>query len=399
MVINDKNNGMPLFKCELPDDFKTQGWTEMKTYPQSQRIYLQIEAKRGNCNISFHSGESYIYEKKMFQIMTQVPKHQLGTQNETGAWYAEPTSLRDDLDAVASSLVNKKLTTETYFDLSKKVEEGMRKGFKEMIDQFVDDLQFEASLSAVPIGVDIRNYLFDGGVGVYEDKGKIIASCLVRMGMEIDMLQRGSIMENITGEEFGKASDSPYVLGSTCSWSTPFIATMISDNKEDLKVFMNFIESAENSEELKNSSKQLSQQLNYNHRQQAQMSAMQNQAMWNNMFMQQEQRWNAVRNMQRSMSQDLDNWRASQAQMRAQSDMRFQTPGTQFESSDDRIQRMRHESMMGVETYERNDGSTVEYSNMADRVFENNLDNTVHFGTHNYYDDYIPEGWHEMKKK
>ena len=54
---------------------------------------------------------------------------------------------------------------------------------------------------------------------------------------------------------------------------------------------------------------------------------------------------------------------------------------------------------MGVETYERNDGSTVEYSNMADRVFENNLDNTVHFGTHNYYDDYIPEGWHEMKKK
>ena len=98
--------------------------------------------------------------------MTQVPKHQLGTQNETGAWYAEPTSLRDDLDAVASSLVNKRLSTETYFDLSQKVEEGMRKGFKEMIDQFVDDLQFEASLSAVPIGVDIRNYLFDGGIGV-----------------------------------------------------------------------------------------------------------------------------------------------------------------------------------------------------------------------------------------
>ena len=46
MIINDKNNGMPLFKCELPDDFKTQGWTEMKTYPQSQRIYLQIEAKK-----------------------------------------------------------------------------------------------------------------------------------------------------------------------------------------------------------------------------------------------------------------------------------------------------------------------------------------------------------------
>ena len=69
------------------------------------------------------------------------------------------------------------------------------------------------------------------------------------------------------------------------------------------------------------------------------------------------------------------------------------------ESSDDYIQRLRHESIMGVETYERNDGSTVEYSNYADRVFENNLDSTQHFGTHHYFDDYVPEGWHEMKKK
>lgn len=390
---------MPLIKCELPKDFKAEGYTELKNYPQNQKIYLQIEAKRGNCTICFHTGESYLYEKKMVQIMNYVPKHQLGTQNETGAWYAQPVSLEEDLDSVASSLVNKKLKAADYYNLSEKVEKGLREGFQEMLNQFADDFQFEASLSAVPIGVDIRNYLFDGGIGVYEDKGKIIASCLVRMGMEIDMLQRGGITENITGEQFGMASDNAYILGSSCSWSTPFIATMISDKKEDLKVFMNFIESAENSEELKNTTKQLSQQINYNHRQQAQMSAMQNQAMWNNMFMQQEQRWNNVRNMQRSMSQDLDNWRAGQAQMRAQSDMRFQTGGTQFETSDDRIQRMRHESIMGVETYERNDGSTVEYSNMADRVFENNLDNTVHFGTHHYYDDYIPEGWHEMKKK
>ena len=54
---------------------------------------------------------------------------------------------------------------------------------------------------------------------------------------------------------------------------------------------------------------------------------------------------------------------------------------------------------MGVDTYERNDGSTVEYSTYADRVFENNLDQTQHFGTHHYFDDYVPEGWHEMKKK
>ena len=28
---------------------------------------------------------------------------------------------------------------------------------------------------------------------------------------------------------------------------------------------------------------------------------------------------------------------------------------------------------------------------MADRVFENNLDSTQHFGTHNYYDDFVYE--------
>ena len=44
------------------------------------------------------------------------------------------------------------------------------------------------------------------------------------------------------------------------------------------------------------------------------------------------------------------------------------------------------------------DGTTVEYSNEADRVFESNLDSTAHLGTRNYYDDFVPEGWHELKK-
>ena len=82
----------------------------------------------------------------------------------------------------------------------------------------------------------------------------------------------------------------------------------------------------------------------------------------------------------------------------AENDRRFSF-NSQSESMDDRIQRWRHESMMGVETYERNDGSAVEYDSRADRVFENNLDQTQHFGTRHYYDDYVPEGWHEIKKK
>ena len=52
-----------------------------------------------------------------------------------------------------------------------------------------------------------------------------------------------------------------------------------------------------------------------------------------------------------------------------------------------------------METYERGDGTDVEFDSRADRVFENDLDPTVHFGTEHYYDDWVPDGWHELNKK
>ncbi|MBQ6125475.1 MAG: hypothetical protein IJI77_00405 [Erysipelotrichaceae bacterium] len=129
------------------------------------------------------------------------------------------------------------------------------------------------------------------------------------------------------------------------------------------------------------------------------METMQTQQMISNAWAQQQQAWAASDRLRDSIHQDLDNFHNNLNQQMAQNDMHFQTGPSYGESSDDRIQRWRHESMMGVDTYERNDGTTVEYSNYADRVFENNLDSTSHFGTHHYYDDYVPEGWHELKKK
>ncbi|MBQ9153078.1 MAG: hypothetical protein IJ130_04630 [Solobacterium sp.] len=69
------------------------------------------------------------------------------------------------------------------------------------------------------------------------------------------------------------------------------------------------------------------------------------------------------------------------------------------ETPDDRIQRWRYESMMGVNTYEREDGSTYEHSIQADRVFENNLDSNTHIGTENNFDDYVPDGWTELNRR
>jgi hypothetical protein len=70
-----------------------------------------------------------------------------------------------------------------------------------------------------------------------------------------------------------------------------------------------------------------------------------------------------------------------------------------METLDDRVQRLRHESMMGVNTYEREDGTTYEYSTQADRVFENNINQNLHFGTENYHDDYVPDMWTELNRK
>lgn len=95
----------------------------------------------------------------------------------------------------------------------------------------------------------------------------------------------------------------------------------------------------------------------------------------------------------------MDRFHADMDQRMRESDSRTTPSIHDGESLDDKIQRQRHESMMGVETYERNDGTSVEFDSRADRVFESNYDSRQHFGTEHYHGDYVPDGWHEMKKK
>ena len=75
---------------------------------------------------------------------------------------------------------------------------------------------------------DIRKYLLDGGMGVYEMPGKILAVCMSRTGVECDTLQRQGIMENLSQMPFGQAEDNMYIAASTCEWNIPFICTMIT---------------------------------------------------------------------------------------------------------------------------------------------------------------------------
>ena len=192
-----------------------------------------------------------------------------------------------------------------------------------------------------------------------------------------------------------------YIASSECEWSVPFLCFATCENKEDLGIFMNFIASLVSCDSFHQEIYELRQRVRQFQLQKAQAEAMQNRAMWNTLFSQQQQQFAAMDRFSQSIHQDLDQFHSNLFDQMKQNDSRFfnGTSGSTGESFDDRIQRMRHEATMGVDTYEREDGSTVEYSTYADRVFENNLDNTTHFGTHHYYDDYVPEGWQEMKKK
>lgn len=64
----------------------------------------------------------------------------------------------------------------------------------------------------------------------------------------------------------------------------------------------------------------------------------------------------------------------------------------------DRQVRMNHEAIMGVNTYQRTDGSTVEVSVSADRVFQSTNDPSTVVGVSGSGPDVVPFGWTELTK-
>ena len=104
MIVNDVTTGNPLLKCELPKGFETQGRMQMKQYPTNRTVHVEAYANKGNCTIAYRTGESYIYEKQ--KLRPAFSAVQQGPQNDYGAWYATPVSLKDQLDQILDDLEN-----------------------------------------------------------------------------------------------------------------------------------------------------------------------------------------------------------------------------------------------------------------------------------------------------
>jgi len=202
-------------------------------------------------------------------------------------------------------------------------------------------------------------------------------------------------------------------MSETLNWSCPVMYWMTfpkEKTQEALNVFSSFIQTFDFSSQLR----AIREQDKMQGIQEAHRNSYQHEQMLQQMQAQQDARWAAVERNAQRMSADLDEFRQNNWNQMQENDARraayfsqsspgygsgSSNMGFSDESADDRIQRLRHESMMGVNTYEREDGSEVEFSTQADRVFEQNLDSLNHVGTEHYLDDYVPDGWTELDRK
>ena len=398
MIIRDNTTGMGLFSCSLNDRCKVSAKTQIETYPLDRKLNVSVRISDGSCNIFYNTGDSYSFEKNNMQMQGV----HTGMRDDGGNIRSTPMSLESQLNAFVSSFAGTNLTMDAFYELPASLQNKARQSLQDFQKMLVEEVQFNQSLMAVPFGIVIRNYLCDGGLAVYHAGDKTLAVCLYRIGAEFDYAQGVVVSEYISGEPFGSASYLANSISSGATWGIPYYGIMEGRGQEDLSTFMSFMESVNETGEFTDYRNRLHKETSeIAHARQIQTVRAEN-AMWSQAFAAQQSQFAAMDRLSASIKQDLNSFHDNLFQQMNQNDMRFYNQpgsGLNTESYDDRIQRMRHESMMDVETYEREDGTTVEYDNRADRVFESNLENTSHFGTKNYYDDFVPEGWHELKKK
>lgn len=387
----DRADGKPVFTAELPAGYQVRAEVEIVDNGGSPAIHVSGMAADGTRNetIFFESGESYTDNPQFANPGVRINVRQLGGADA-------------QLTEYASHFVEQQVRPANLFELPpERMRDVMETGEK-VLAQNLLAAQQAAQFSQVPISVTCRQKILDGAMGIYpfvkDGKQKMLCSALWRMGMSVEASVGGMFM-------------SMPPQGYT-TWSVPLCIHMISDapiSEETMRVFISFVNTLQPTPEFRALDQQVTENALNSGLSQAQVSAQQNQAMIDQMWAQQNAAWARTDAMRESLSRDLDSFRSQQAAASASMDA-FRSrlnAGSSYssndaaggESLDDRIQRGRHESMMGVNTYVREDGADYEHTIMNDRVFESNLDNGTHFGTENYRDDYVPDGFHEIFKK
>lgn len=108
-----------------------------------------------------------------------------------------------------------------------------------------------------------------------------------------------------------------------------------------------------------------------------------------------------INGFQRTMQVQQQCFDKSFNSMKSVSDMSFDMTAQRVAADNaafDKQVQMNHEAVMGVNTYQRTDGTNIEVSTMADRVFQNTNDPSTVIGVEGGGPVNVPFGWTELEK-
>ena len=398
-IFYDSATGSPMYSAELPETAECRA-TLNQQRDNKGKIKLTSEGavidKTNQFELYFRNGDAF----------NNIPMQQ--GQQRDGVFH-QVCEAGDQLDEYVAQFIGQPLAAANKFYLPQQRLEKLQVNGQENISKTLGAMQQVSRMGAVPVNVQCTGTIMDGAMGIYpftkDGQLKTLYSAIWRLGLSVSF---GTIASAIGGM-FQQGGETGYT-----SWAVPVSINMVSHgpaSEDIMRIFMSFVATFDDVPEFLAYTKQV-EEANLNiDMQQAAASIQQNQAMIDNMWAQHNAAWARSEALSKSLSRDMDEFRANLAANSASMDAfndnlssmssSSSSFGSSFgsESLDDRIQRQRHESIMGVNTFDREDGTTYEHTIMDDRVFENNLDSNTHFGTQNYYGDYVPDGWTELNQK
>ena len=387
LIFSDDSTGNPLFQASLPEHYITRGrlYSTMNDGIVSiQTAGFALDQRKGT-QIYFESGKAYAASD-------------LG--QGSGVTIHPLCSAADQLNELTSDYLGQNVVPLQQGGLPQEYQERLQQSGQKQIQKNLQVMSQVGNMGQIKSQVQCTGMILDGAMGVYsyqkEYAKMTLYSAIARIGLSYTVVVGGGM--------FGYMGQN-----SNTTWTVPYLFTMTAagePNQDDLNIFNEFIKTIDAVPQMKQYLEQ-TEDSNYNTMlNQAAIMAQQTQSMIDQSWAQHEASWARVEAQRQSLSQDLDNFRAGLAANSASMDA-FRSsmhsanqPGFgSSESLDDKVQRWRHESMMGVNTYEREDGTTYEHTIQDDRVFEHQFDQNRHFGTQNYFGDQIPDNWYEMNRK
>lgn len=382
MKFVDKSLNMPLASCGLSEKYFANGSlmpeAASNTYPMP--IRCGAASKLGTA-FSFFSGEAYIDDTKCPMLSGPYAT----VVNQISKIHFKPFM---DAEKYANYYINMLITngkmTNAYF-LGNLPFPATGFDRKTALDGFVKFKELEAQKAGTAGTITGKMYYLEESCKLYEvDIGQfkfriVVAFVLQAFRYQLpNMFAMGSFMGGLFGQgrPAGTNGAAPGTFGdmpnnAAIEWASNGVFTMVCPKdryEEDYKDFVQFVSTFKIDpyiiqESVNMQNKMAMDVANYTQQNIAQQNA-------NFQAMQQ-----ANRTLQEAYDSANQAWwnrsNAHHAQVMSSSRSSF------GESSADRISRMQSEAVRGVNTYVREDGSTVEVSVDYDHVYTNNLGDTL----------------------